>query len=404
MAPARMHSVFPASGIGGGSIAVGGGDRELLQAVSDNGLLQQMLKKTPAGGGVAISLPSLGNVLRLIGPQAGKSRPPLVRGGSKSLAAQVRALLGDLADGLDMLEVEALESAGAMGTVNGPLTINGFPLQSTCGANTFPHSGLWLGQPSYAAGVCGNGYAGVPFVEALAVALSHVNPLARGGLLQLTTQNNAGGFPVGKRRRYAYQETPAGAGSRGVVHTVMARAGLASRGVTVSTDKRPSKYPRTRGRTLQQLPGYKKPAYEISVSPGKQGEIVIGGPPVRVTHREVPTKTEKKAKWRVALAKIIGGYHAATEINDFFESLADAIPGNPCGGMPGFARALCVIDHSDEIDPRQAAVNLIANELEDRLVGSAMGQLGKLTKAGGPNTVQMTQFLRQIASLTRGVL
>lgn len=141
---------------------------------------------------------------------------------------------------------------------------------------------------------------------------------------------------------------------------------------------------------------YKRPAIEVAVNGGKGGGIITK-PPRVVYHREVPTR-EKKAQWKINLGRIIGGYHVATEINDFFESLAEAIPGKPCSKEPGFFRALCVLEHWDEINVSQAVKNIIANEIEDQIVGRIVGQLGEVTKAGGPNTTQITTYLRHTMS------
>lgn len=157
-------------------------------------------------------------------------------------------------------------------------------------------------------------------------------------------------------------------------------------------------------RVISKTAGFRRPAVEMVAVADPKGEMQLAGPPVLVTHRVVPSKTQKKGQTAKALAKLIGGYHAMTEINDFFESLADAIPGKPCSAKPGFQRALCVLENFDKIDPKEAAVNLFVNEIEDRLVGAFMGQLGQLTKAGGPKTTQMNQFLRQLGSYTKGVL
>lgn len=164
-----------------------------------------------------------------------------------------------------------------------------------------------------------------------------------------------------------------------------------------------SSAPRAR-RPVERLRGYRKAGHEIVVVPGRNGEGVMDGPPVRITHREVPTKLDKKSKKKLGFS-LIGAYHSMTEINDFFDALAEAIPGNPCGKMPGFQKMACVIEHWPEINAGQALVNIAANEIEDRIIGRLQGKLSDaLKKAGGPNSTQVQQFARQLAQYTKGVL
>lgn len=146
------------------------------------------------------------------------------------------------------------------------------------------------------------------------------------------------------------------------------------------------------------LKGYQLPATDIVVGPGRGGggEIISRTPTI---HRQVPTKTEKKTYPKVGA--LIGAYHKLTEINDLFDSLADAIPGKPCSALPGFLKMTCVVEHWDEINPLIAAKNIAMNEIEDKLVAKFQGQLGKLTEAGGPSTTQMNQFLRQLQVLLK---
>lgn len=143
-------------------------------------------------------------------------------------------------------------------------------------------------------------------------------------------------------------------------------------------------------------PGYEVPATSVDFTPkGPTGGKV--GTPYKDKHLLVPDDDPKLVSW--TLLRIVQGYHALTEVNDFFEALADAIPGKPCR-LPGFARAKCVLEHWNEIDPAQAAKNLIANEIEDQVVGRAMRLLGSASggQYGGPSTTQMTTFLKNMSN------
>lgn len=83
-----------------------------------------------------------------------------------------------------------------------------------------------------------------------------------------------------------------------------------------------------------------------------------------------------------------------------FDALADAIPGKVCSHLPGFAKMACVVENWAQIDPVQAAINVAANEIEDRLVGRLQGKLADaLKKAGGPNSTQVQQYSRQLRHL-----
>lgn len=159
--------------------------------------------------------------------------------------------------------------------------------------------------------------------------------------------------------------------------------------------------PRAR-RPNARIGGFRKAATDRLVVPGPNGELRWGGPPVNTVHREVPTKSEKKTSPKVGA--LIGAYHKLTEINDLVDALAEAIPGNPCGGMPGFHKLLCVLNNFGDIDPETAVYNIAANEIEDQLVGRAQGKLASALKKArasghGPNATQLQQFARNLPKL-----
>jgi hypothetical protein len=101
----------------------------------------------------------------------------------------------------------------------------------------------------------------------------------------------------------------------------------------------------------------------------------------------------------------ITAYHGATEVNDFIESLADALPDGKCKNLPGFQRAACVASRWDEIDWWQAAKNVIANEVEDQVVGRSIGKLadaGRKARSAGyhaPSTTQSTSHVRSTSKM-----
>lgn len=107
--------------------------------------------------------------------------------------------------------------------------------------------------------------------------------------------------------------------------------------------------------------------------------------------------------WMFAALKL---YHGATEVNDFIESLADAMPKETgCSKLPGFQRAACVISNLDKVDWGQAALNVIKNEIEDQLVGRGIGKLGNASQQArgmgyhAPNTTQSTGYVRSATKM-----
>lgn len=107
--------------------------------------------------------------------------------------------------------------------------------------------------------------------------------------------------------------------------------------------------------------------------------------------------------WMFAALKL---YHGATEVNDFIESLADAMPKETgCSKLPGFQRAACVIANLDKVDWGQAALNVIKNEIEDQLVGRGVGKLGNASQQArgmgyhAPNTTQSTGYVRSASKM-----
>lgn len=269
----------------------------------------------------------------------------------------------------------------------------------TCATNNPPTSG-WKSWRVLNAPSCGVGSSVNPVgdpvgsgITSLTGALNYVNfptPATNVSLWQLNGQSGLGG---GRRRKYEYRRS-------GATRTVAVQAATVQEVGQPSVAVGPASGWQSASRTRLRpaVKPYEKPATELELGDDGSGGIVVTKPPVKTVHREVPTRTEKKTKSKLGVA-LIGAYHKLTEINDLFDSLADAIPGKPCSALPGFSKMLCVVNHWDEIDPVIAAKNIAMNEIEDKLVAKFQGQLGKLTQAGGPSTTQINQFLRQLSGL-----
>ena len=145
------------------------------------------------------------------------------------------------------------------------------------------------------------------------------------------------------------------------------------------------------------VPGYADPVPEIVLRPNQDwAPLPKRDDPPNGTHYKLPDLS-KKIEMPAWLYAIVSGYHNATEVNDFFESLADAIPGGACSKMPGFQRALCVLENFEDIDWDKAIENLILNQIEDKVIGTVMGQLGKTGGGyGDPNITRSTSYIRNL--------
>lgn len=380
-----MYTPLPSSGIGGGRLTVGGAgrlsDRELMSNVSDTAVLQQMLRNTPFAGrsmgpGVPIALPA--SLIRAMG-RPGRV-PSVVRA-----ARNARKLINLSGGPLGSPDIEPLDAASPRRNSNGVPVMSGLVNIGACGANHGPYSG------KYAATGPSNPACGVGFTQSqdFTEAFTQVSKTLNACLQVLSTMNGIGS-PPGKRRRETWQNQSLS--TRKFVRQTVSSPSQ-RRGASLSNRKMSST--QRRRRVDDYTPGYRRKAVELSVKADANGNIRGDGPPVQVTHREVPTKTEKKSREKVGA--LIGAYHKLTEINDLVDALADAIPGKPCKGLPGFRKMVCVVNNWDRIDPFNAAANVLVNEIEDRIVGRLQGKLSDvLKKAGGPNSTQVQQFVRQL--------
>lgn len=133
-------------------------------------------------------------------------------------------------------------------------------------------------------------------------------------------------------------------------------------------------------------PGYRTPAEQIFITP----EGVYDGP--TTTHREVPDNS-RKARYLQWASRVFG---TMTEIGDFFEALADALPDDRCKNKGIYDTAACVLENWDEIDPLQAGQNLVVNQIEDAIVGRTLGALqnaGRNLGAGGLTGFELGNYL-----------
>lgn len=425
----RMHEVMPSSGVSHSSGSVGLSDRDLMRNAIEVSDIKSMLRSTAMPGRVysgpaAIALPAA--LVRALG------RPGRVPAVKVVQAATKRMVGPNGAIGMDEFPVP-LVSDGPRQQSGGRFSIPGTTFTqcefNAAGNNTYTsHSPAgW--------NACSWGYD----VESLSAAMSaFTNAAGTASFGELNSQVGAQGNPS-RRMRFGWSKaagtkpklsqrvlaravsgqmggngpssnvgeptkpgSSGGAGASGDwsispadIDREVRRKKKRSPGVT----RHMATLPRMRRRPT--LRGYEKPGIQYTVVPGGRGE-----PPINIVkkeafiHREVPSKEDKVD--RKIGRKLLGAYHTATEIGDLFEALADAIPDGRCDNMPGFAKAACVIANWDAIDPVQAAKNILANEIEDRLVGGAQGRLAsalKNVRSGGihgPNTTQLNQWLRNL--------
>ena len=120
-----------------------------------------------------------------------------------------------------------------------------------------------------------------------------------------------------------------------------------------------------------------------SVRPSTDVVFPPGRPPVIKTgeHVDEPDKVPTKKVRGVpgAMVAAIKAMHSLTELGDFVDALYEALPPVArCGGKRGLVHDLiCVLEHADAFadpDVMAAAIgNLIANEVEDRVIGALFG-------------------------------
>lgn len=114
-------------------------------------------------------------------------------------------------------------------------------------------------------------------------------------------------------------------------------------------------------------------------------DIVFNGdkPPVisNGEHVDRPDRAKKRRGVPPAMVAAIKLLHGLTEVDDFFSALYDALPSNKrCGGGSGLVhKILCVLHNvasGTYADPdifAAAVMNLVENEVEDRVMGALLG-------------------------------
>lgn len=111
------------------------------------------------------------------------------------------------------------------------------------------------------------------------------------------------------------------------------------------------------------------------------GRVVISNrssePIVKVRlRRPGRNEVEKKGRVQQILAEALRRAMQLTEVDDFVASIYDAIPEDvtaSCGATTLQHKMLCIYEHADMIDLEQAALNIILNEIEDRVVALLLG-------------------------------
>jgi len=155
-------------------------------------------------------------------------------------------------------------------------------------------------------------------------------------------------------------------------------------------EKRP--YPRTFPKFAGE-PGFRTPQMPgIEIRPG-------GVRPVPPHVVAPPTYGDKERKTRVPwnflreFRRVQKEFHRVTEAQDAADAIAEAIPGQPCKGLPLHLKLKCIYDNADRVDIGQALVNLVANAAEDRVVGGAFKRLEEASRRLGiPGSYKFEQI------------
>lgn len=157
----------------------------------------------------------------------------------------------------------------------------------------------------------------------------------------------------------------------------------------------PSPYP------LEVADGSAGPSFVVEVGPqGVSGRLA---PPVFVPRG--PRRNERKGM--LALDKKSLGlrvFSDMTEAFDVISAIYEAIPEDVRGKRRRSPtnKVAFIFTHWRDVDVENAIVNLIKNEIEDRLIGAAGKQLSKFAREQGlPHGVQMGGFVRKAPPVHR---
>lgn len=99
-----------------------------------------------------------------------------------------------------------------------------------------------------------------------------------------------------------------------------------------------------------------------------------------------PGRKEKESKFKLDAGLAGKLYGGVTEFNDFTEAVAAAVElpnGRDCRNRNPYKAWQCIIANKDKLNRRQAEINIIANQIEDFLIG----QVGKANAKAVANAV-----------------
>ena len=124
----------------------------------------------------------------------------------------------------------------------------------------------------------------------------------------------------------------------------------------------------------------------LTIPPNKPPVISRGTNP-RPPYRPPGAKTDRKVRILGAAAfnLVQAAFHRLTEYGDFQDALYKALPKNRqvCKGKTFGCKGAAVLRWWDEIDVIEAIVNVVANEVQDRMAGRFYRAVGKAAKRLG---------------------
>lgn len=144
------------------------------------------------------------------------------------------------------------------------------------------------------------------------------------------------------------------------------------------------------------MPGLNPPVYLIPIVNRLPHRSVSNGPkrnnnPLALRNPGRPPRGTKERKVKSNIGKLAGAlsniFHTLTEAGDFVGSIFDATgTAAQRKDVKGLHNKMAfIVANFDDIDWKQAIINLINNEVEDRVIGKIMGALDKQGIAVGPS-------------------
>lgn len=124
----------------------------------------------------------------------------------------------------------------------------------------------------------------------------------------------------------------------------------------------------------------------VTVPPNKPPTIDTGTNP-RPPYKPPGTKVDRKARiagWQ-AFQLVQGAFHKLTEYQDFEDALYEALPKSrqTCKGKPFGCKTAQLVRYWDEVDVIDAIVNVVANEVQDRMAGRFFGSVDRAARRLG---------------------